>query len=156
MGSIYIGIVFVFLFLTILLSALAKQKKINFYFLFIVYFLLLTGYLIKAGFDVKEYNAYNREPFSNVRGIVINNESVTIKDHDKLFEELKSDEFTWVNHPVKKQEYFISIYTKQRVYTFKIWDTYNQGVLVYRINKKGKEFVTNRNDGVGYLLNNIK
>ncbi|SHM07522.1 hypothetical protein SAMN05444360_107205 [Chryseobacterium carnipullorum] len=56
----------------------------------------------------------------------------------------------------KEKEYFVTVYTKQRSYKFKIWDTYNQGVLVYRINKNGKEFVTNRNDKLIYYLDKSK
>ncbi|MCT2409752.1 hypothetical protein NZD88_19545 [Chryseobacterium antibioticum] len=156
MGSIYIGIVFVFIFLTLALSAVSKQKKVKFYIPFVIYFIMLCGYLVKAGYDLKEYNSYNNEVFSNVTGIGINNQTVNKKEYDKLFEELKFDEFTWVNHPIKRKEYFVSIHTKQRMYKFKIWDTYNQGVLVFRINKNGKEFVTNRNDKVIYYLNNFK
>lgn len=156
MGSIYTRIIFVFIFLTILLSAVARQKKVNFYFPFIIYGILLIGYLIKVGYDLKEYNSYNQEMFSNVTGITVNNQTVNYKQYNKLFEELKSDEFTWVNHPIKKKEYWITIHTKQRIYQFKIWETYNQGVLVYRINESGKEFVTNRNDKIGYFLNNVK
>lgn len=156
MGSIYIGIVFVFFFLTLALSAVSKQKKVKFYIPFAIYVILLMGYLINTGYDLKEYNSYNNEIFSNVTGIVVNNQTVNKKEYHQLFEELKFDEFTWVNHPIKRKEYVVSIHTKYRIYKFKIWDTYNQGVLVYRINKNGKEFVTNRNDKVLYYLNNIK
>ncbi|KMQ65431.1 hypothetical protein ACM46_05915 [Chryseobacterium angstadtii] len=155
MGSIYIGIIFVFSFLTIILIAVVKQKKINLYIPFTIYVILLMGYLIKVGYDLKEYNTYNHEVFSNVTGVVINNQTYNAEKYNQLFQELKSDEFSWVNHPIKRKEYFVSIYTKQRIYKFKIWDTYNQGVLVYRINKDGKEFVTNRNDKLIYYLNNL-
>ncbi|HBV16219.1 hypothetical protein [Chryseobacterium carnipullorum] len=56
----------------------------------------------------------------------------------------------------KEKEYFVTVYTKQRSYKFKIWDTYTQGVLVCRINKNGKEFVTNRNDKLIYYLDKSK
>lgn len=72
-------------------------------------------------------------------------------DYDKcqlLFDCLKYDEFSWVNHPIKKEEYFINIFTHQKVYKFRVWNTYNQGVLIYRIDDKEKEFVTNRNDRI--------
>ncbi|PQA91073.1 hypothetical protein B0A69_18505 [Chryseobacterium shigense] len=156
MGSIYTGIIFVFFILTILLPVVVKQKKINFYIPFTIYVVLLTGYFVKVGHDFKEYNSYNHEIFSNVTGVVIDNQVVIGEKCHELFEELKFDEFTWVNHPVKRKEYFVTVYTKQRPYKFKIWDTYNQGVLVFRINKKGKEFVTNRNDQLIYYLDKSK
>ncbi|MGH1518677.1 hypothetical protein [Chryseobacterium sp. JK1] len=81
-------------------------------------------------------------------GISIDNTIVNKDKYKMLFESLKDDEFSWVNHPTKKKEYFVSIFIHEKVYKFKIWDTYNQGVLIYRIDDKGKEFVTNRNDNV--------
>lgn len=73
---------------------------------------------------------------------------VNYKNRRFIFECLKYDEFTWVNHPTKKKEYFIKIFTHQKVYKFRIWNTYNEGVLIYRIDDKGREFVTNRNDKI--------
>lgn len=51
-----------------------EVEKINFYIPFPIYALLLTGYFVKVGHDFKEYNSYNHEIFSNVTGIVIDDQ----------------------------------------------------------------------------------
>lgn len=146
MGSIYIGIVFVFVCLTILLVACIRQRKMNILIPAFIYAVLFLIYLSKAYADIQEYKSYNQEDFSDVTGISIDKRMIRKDQCRKLFESLKDDEFSWVNHPVKRKEYLISIFTHRKVYKFKVWDTYNQGVLISRINDKGKEFVTNRND----------
>jgi hypothetical protein len=129
-----------------------KQKRINFYVLILVYFILIIGYIVTVIGDIREYYSFNEEKLSNVTNISINNHIVNKKDFKGLFEELKIDEFTWVNHPIKREEYSVKIFTNKRIYKFKILDTYNQGVLIYRINYTGKEYVTNRNDRVLFFL----
>ncbi|QQQ29050.1 hypothetical protein [Chryseobacterium indoltheticum] len=148
MGSIYIGIVFVIFFLTLMLLAVLRQKKIKFYIPLIIYIFLLSSYILKVLGDIKDYQSFNKENFSNVTGISINDVMVEYDKYQSIFECLKYDEFTWVNHPTKKREYFINVFTHEKVYKFKIWNTFNEGVLIYRINDKGKEFVTNRNDRI--------
>jgi len=146
MGSIYIGILVVFFALTLILFAVLRQKKIKFYIPIVIYFLLLLTYLFKVSGDVKDYQSYNKEVFSSVTHISINGVTINRDKCQLIFDCLKYDEFSWVNHPIKKKEYFINIFTHQKVYKFRVWNTYNQGVLIYRINDQGKEFVTNRND----------
>lgn len=148
MGSIYIGIVFVIFFLTLMLLAVLRQKKIKFYIPLIIYIFLLFSYILKVLGDIKDYQSFNKENFSNVTGISINGVMVEYDKCQSIFECLKYDEFTWVNHPTKKREYFINVFTHEKVYKFKIWNTFNEGVLIYRINDKRKEFVTNRNDRI--------
>jgi len=153
MGSIYIGIVFVCFIATVLLIAALRLKTVKFYIPLGIYIILLFFYSLKVTADIKDYQLYNREDFSDVTGISINNVLVDKEQYKMLFENLKYDEFSWVNHPIKRKEYFINIFTRKKVYKFKVWDTYNQGVLISRINDGGKEFVTNRND---YILQYLK
>ncbi|WP_265131038.1 hypothetical protein [Chryseobacterium oranimense] len=153
MGSIYIGIVFVCFIATVLLIAALRLKTVKFYIPIGIYIILLFFYSLKVTADIQDYQLYNREDFSDVTGISINNVLVDKEQHKMLFENLKYDEFSWVNHPIKRKEYFINIFTRKKVYKFKVWDTYNQGVLISRINDDGKEFVTNRND---YILQYLK
>ncbi|GEM_PF-2560448 len=153
MGSIYIGIVFVCFIATVLLIAALRLKTVKFYIPLGIYIILLFFYSLKVTADIKDYQLYNREDFSDVTGISINNVLVDKEQYKMLFENLKYDEFSWVNHPIKRKEYFINIFTRKKVYKFKVWDTYNQGVLISRINDDGKEFVTNRND---YILQYLK
>ncbi|MGE6394320.1 hypothetical protein [Chryseobacterium scophthalmum] len=152
MGSIYIGILFVFFFLTLMLLAMLRQKRIKFYIPLIIYIFLLFSYLLKVSNDIKYYQSFNSENFSNVTGISINDVMIDYDKCESLFECLKYDEFSWVNHPTKKKEYIINIFTRKKVYKFRVSNTYNQGVLIYRINDKGKEFVTNRNDRILQFL----
>lgn len=135
-------------FLTLMLLAVLRQKKIKFYIPLIIYIFLLSSYILKVLGDIKDYQSFNKENFSNVTGISINDVMVEYDKYQSIFECLKYDEFTWVNHPTKKREYFINVFTHEKVYKFKIWNTFNEGVLIYRINDKGKEFVTNRNDRI--------
>ncbi|HCM32548.1 MULTISPECIES: hypothetical protein [Chryseobacterium] len=153
MGSIYIGIVVVCFIATVLLIAALRLKTVKFYIPIGIYIILLFFYSLKVSADIKNYQLYNQEDFSDVTGISINNVMVDKEQYKMLFENLKYDEFSWVNHPTKRKEYFINIFTRKKVYKFKIWDTYNQGVLISRINDDGKEFVTNRND---YILQYLK
>ena len=108
----------------------------------------MFSYILKVLGDIKDYQSFNKENFSNVTGISINGVMVEYDKCQSIFECLKYDEFTWVNHPTKKREYFINVFTHEKVYKFKIWKTFNEGVLIYRINDKRKEFVTNRNDRI--------
>ncbi|AZA77156.1 hypothetical protein EG347_06385 [Chryseobacterium sp. G0186] len=153
MGSIYIGIIFVCFIATVLLIAVLRLKTVKFYIPIGIYIIVLFFYSLKVTADIKNYQSYNREDFSDVTGISINNVMVDKEQYKMFFEGLKYDKFSWVNHPIKRKEYFINIFTRKKVYKFKVWDTHNQGVLVSRINDDGKEFVTNRND---YILQYLK
>ncbi|KQM30435.1 hypothetical protein [Chryseobacterium sp. Leaf201] len=148
MGSIYIGIVFVFFIVTVLLIASLRFKTVKFYIPLGIYIMILFLYGLKVTANIRNYQSYNQEDFSDVTGISINNVMVNKEQYKMLFEDLKYDEFSWVNHPTKRKEYFINIFTRKKTYKFKVWDTYNQGVLISRIKDDGKEFVTNRNDRI--------
>lgn len=148
MGSIYIRIIFVFFIVTVLLIASLRLKTVKFYIPLGIYFMILFLYGLKITADIRNYQSYHQQDFSDVTGISINNVMVDKNQYKMLFEDLKYDEFSWVNHPIKRKEYFINIFTRKKVYKFKVWDTYNQGVLISRINDDGKEFVTNKNNRI--------
>lgn len=148
MGSIYIGIIFVFFIVTLLLIACLRLKAVKFYIPVGIYFIVLFLYGLKVSVDIRDYQAYNQLDFSKVTRISINNVQVDKRQYKTLFEDLKYDEFSWVDHPIKRKEYFINILTHTKEYRFKVWDTHNQGVLISRINDDGKEYVTNRNDRI--------
>lgn len=152
MGSIYLGVVFVSFFLTVLLFAVLKRTKINNFALILIYSGLIVGYLFKVKKNIDEYDSYNEIKYSEVIKITVNNKVIKGDKSKLLFDVLKDDSFSWVNHPMKKKEYSVSVYTKGRIYSFKILDTYNQGVLVSRVDLKGKDYVTNRNDNILFFL----
>lgn len=112
----------------------------------------MLGYLFNAKKNMDEYFSYNEIEYSDVIKITINNKIIKSANTKLLFEVLKNDQFSFVNHPIKKKEYFVRVYTKKRIYNFRILDTHNQGVLVSRIDINGRDYVTNRNDNIIFFL----
>ncbi|MGG5210827.1 hypothetical protein ACQWU4_18055 [Chryseobacterium sp. MIQD13] len=153
MGSIYIWAGTILFMLTMGLAILLNKTKIKPYILYALYLVLIFVFSFRIMKEIKEYNAFNQEDFSNIIKILIDDREIDKEIVKPLFEELKHDDFTWVDHPIKRKEYFINVYTHKRIYRFKIWDTYNQGVLVSRFDCDGKDFITNRNDKLLYFLN---
>jgi hypothetical protein len=134
------------LFLVIRGLLIKKEKPLLEYGLFSVFSLTIIALISFSLLDYQEYQSFNNLEAKQIREIKIDGKLVDQKRFDKLFEELKYDEFTWVNHPSVSQKYTIAIRTKKRKYLFLIESTSNQGVLVTRINQRGSDYITNRND----------
>lgn len=162
MGSIFIGVCFYFAVLTTILYGiyqfLDKKGKLEYFtFAFFLYLLFLMCFNYFVTYDaIVEYNSYNKLNKNEIQKITVDNEEVNQKDNILFFKELKVDEFTLVNHPDVIKTDTVVVYTKTRKYKFIIENTSNQGVLVERINKKGNNYVTNRNDRLLKFVNNKK
>ena len=138
-----------FVFLFIRKNFNKKENVVLEYILFSVFSLVIIFIISFSIIDYQEYDSFNNLQAKQIIDIKIDGKMVAKKNIGKLFEELKYDEFTWVNHPQVTQKNTITIFTKKRKYRFLIEVTSNQGVLVKRVNQKGSDYVINRND---YLL----
>ena len=155
MSGLYFGLAFVITFTTMLALGILFQEKIRSVLLktliIIIYFLVNVFYFAKFVNQLNEYNKFNNEVFTDDIKITVNGQKVN--DNKKLFfETLKFDKFSWVNHPMTKNKYKVSVFTNQREYKFIIWDTHNQGVLIIRIDENGNEYVTNQNDNLKFYI----
>ena len=130
-----------------------KENVLLEYILFSVFSLIIILLISFSVIDYQEYKSFNNLQANQIIEVKIDGKVIAKKNFDKLFDELKYDEFSWVNHPIVIRKYAITILTKKRKYLFLIEDTSNQGVLVSRINQKGNDYVINRND---YLLQYIE
>ena len=160
MGGLYLNLLFVFLFSSVILFGFLSSNKLKPVIvkisIIIIYFIVNIFNFINFANDVIEYDSFNEEVFSEKTKIKINDVLVDSKISEPLFSVLKFDSFSWVNHPSIKKEYKIVIFTNNKNYKFIIWDTYNQGILVKRLNSSDNEYVTNRNDGLRIFLENMK
>jgi hypothetical protein len=134
-------------------SLIQKAKPLLKYIFLSIFSVIIIVLICLPVIDFQEYRSFNNLQAQQVLKVKIGNRIVAKKNFGKLFEELKYDEFTWVNHPRVIQKDTITIFTKKRKYLFLIKNTSNQGVLVSRINQNGSDYVTNRND---YLLQYIE
>lgn len=159
MGGLYLNLLFVILFSSVILFAFLLNKKLKYVIfkisIIIIYFIVNIMNFINFVNDVNEYDRFNKEVFSEKTKIQVNGILIDSKISEPLFTVLKLDSFSWVNHPSLKKEYEIVIFTNNSNYKFIIWDTYNQGILVKRLDSFGNEYVTNRNEGLRVFLDNI-
>jgi uncharacterized membrane protein (DUF485 family) len=111
-------------------------------------------YTISVFEDIKEYNSFNSVKLNEINKILINDKTATEKNKKALYNQLKIDYLTLLNHPHVVKSDTIKVYTNSRIYKFIIEDTSNQGVLVSRINKEGNIYMINRNDILLTLIEN--
>ncbi|MEC4003137.1 hypothetical protein OX283_000580 [Flavobacterium sp. SUN052] len=158
MTGLFSKYIFIFLWTSfsylVLRRELEIKRKFKFSFIFLpIYILLIIAQISFSIIDFQEYKSFNNLVSKQIREIRINKNKVAKNNFDKLFEELKHDNFTWVNHPIVIQKVFITVITSERKYFFLIQKTTNQGVLVSRLNQKGNDYVINRNDNLLQYIN---
>lgn len=69
-----------------------------------------------------------------------------------VFNDLKDDFFTWGVNLKVLSEKSVDIKTNEKSYKFIVQNTSNEGVIVSRLDAKGKVYVVNRNDKLIYLF----
>lgn len=158
MGNILIIFFVTLIILTTLLYSsyqiLNKNDKLEFFIIpFSLYLISLISFNYFVTYrNITEYKSFNNLDIKDVEIIYINKKNIVKDGMIILFNELKNDQFSWVNHPVIINSDTILVKTKSRDFKFIIQNTSNQGVLIMRINKEEKDYVINRNDNLFKLI----
>jgi hypothetical protein len=112
----------------------------------IIYAIFVCYWIYNLINKTLSYNTFNDIDYQDVKKIIICDKIVDEKDKYDLFNDLKKDEFTSVEHPLDIRELYIIVVTNNRNFKFKIRKTSNIGILVNRIDINDDENYTNLNN----------
>lgn len=159
MEGLYSKYIFLILWLTIAFVGVKKEASIEKrgYLKLFNRIAVLVAMLcaVLACCDLSQYWCYNNTKFTLVSSVEINGRQLTKKQQKQLFSEIKQDEFTWVNHPIVTRADTVKVLTQDDIFIFTIKHTTNEGVLVSRAVNEHSDYVTNRNDQLGMLIEKI-